>query len=358
MITLTATIQLGKNNIGEIDTASVDIKKNNISSLITSVLDIKAKGSNPFILGASKLEGNATFEQEVPYYIGSEVADENGNFANEYTIIVSGKDIMGLSIVFDDYNNQYAPTINVDGQNYSNNSSNFIVALTTNDTHTIVIKNWNKANYPLRIQGIFASLTLKIDNKNLIAINSQLMTRSEIDIPSWGIISNTGNIEFSDFQNYVQEYIEKDLLKQNLSCIIYLNNTSSGLSQQVSHKYTDKWNYDNDNKVVNVTIKDDLEEWQEILIDGISYDPYNTKAKSFAELYNILLKLTPEKFNMMSLLQLDYYTLNILMKTYCKFPLLNAGNLWNAWSKLCEVCQLYIYKNASNQTVCSYRYGA
>lgn len=358
MITMTATIELGQNANGTIDTATISEGGNNVSSLITSVLDRKVAGSSIFLLGSSKLGSGAVFTDGVDYYVGNLVSDNDGYFNPPYVLTVSGSDIMGISIVFDDYNIEYATELYVDGVLHYNNSITFATELEEKDTHTIIINRWSKPNTPLRIQGIFVSLNIDLSILEMISINFKRMTSGDYTMPSWGIISNSGSIEFNDLNQRIQEYIKKEMIKQNLKCTINLNNTLTMTTKRIATMYTDKWEYDNDSRIVNVSIKDDLEEWQDILVNEISYDPDDTKEHTFAELYNKLKQLTPSKFNMLNLDDLDLETQSILATTYCRYPLLKSGNLWSSWDKLCVACQLYIYKNSRNETVCSYRLGA
>jgi hypothetical protein len=67
---------------------------------------------------------------------------------------------------------------------------------------------------------------------------------------------------------------------------------------------------------------------------------------------------TPSKYKMLPFNELDENTRTILMNTRLSYPLLESGTLWEQWTKICEVCGLYIYKNNEGKTVCSYTYGS
>ena len=56
MITLTAKINLISSDSGTLSSVSSEISKNNISSDITAIKGVKSQGSNPFLLGVSKIE--------------------------------------------------------------------------------------------------------------------------------------------------------------------------------------------------------------------------------------------------------------------------------------------------------------
>lgn len=209
---------------------------------------------------------------------------------------------------------------------------------------SIEIDNWNTPNYPLVITGIYAGLSINIDRKNLISISRSIFDRSDLKLPSYGIISNTGNIEFNDFDGEVRDYAEQLLLESGLKCEIKLNNTlTNGATQTIGLFKTDEWDYDNDNRVVSVSLKDDLEEWQDILLE--EYPLQNTM--NMYEIYQYLVSKTPSKWNFV----IDSFTRNRLESIICSYPYLEENNLWAQWQKLCEVCALYIYKNNLGEVV-------
>jgi hypothetical protein len=74
-------------------------------------------------------------------------------------------------------------------------------------------------------------------------------------------------------------------------------------------------------------------------------------------LYEWLEGKTPSKYNMLKFTGLDSQTRMRLVNTLIEYPLLKSGTLWEQWTKLCQVCGFYIYKNNKGETVCSYTYG-
>ena len=115
---------------------------------------------------------------------------------------------------------------------------------------------------------------IPLNNKRIISISANSFDRSDITRPSYGIISNTGELEFNDFDSEFLNYANQRLLTSDLPVSIFLNNTLYKTTRQQIGKFqTRSWNYDNNNKRVSVSLKDDLEEWQDISINGISYDP-------------------------------------------------------------------------------------
>ena len=208
--------------------------------------------------------------------------------------------------------------------------------------------------------GSTINVTKEFDRRNLLSLERSIFDRSDLKMPSWGIISNVGNLEFNDKNGRFLGYANAGLLVEGMKMEIYLNNTLvEGATEKIGTFYTDQWNYDNDNKVVSVSLKDDLEEWQDINVNAISYDPRKPDKKPFSWLYEHFWGITTENgnYNMLSIDGLEEDTLWVLENTYIQYPLLESGSLWQQWTKLCQVCQLHIYKNNDGVIVCRYNGG-
>jgi hypothetical protein len=179
-------------------------------------------------------------------------------------------------------------------------------------------------------------------------------------LPEYGIISNKGSFRFNDTEGEIADYADNNLLNSGLYCEIRLNNTLvDGASEIIAKMETDEWDYNNDNRVVSVSIKDELTEWQEINVnvEEISYDPRKVEHKPFSWLYEHLWRIANSNYPMLSLRKLDEDTIYILENTYISYPLLESGTLWSSWQKLCEACQLHIYKDSKGVIVCKYNGG-
>lgn len=362
MITLTAKINLISDDNGSLNSVSSELLGNNISSDWQSIKGVKSQGSNPFIIGASKLGDGSTFSDKVDYFIGSQLSDDNGEFQPPCEITVNGYNIKSLTIAFDTVNNRHPNTIKIDNMEYADDDAIFTISnLSSANTHTITIDNWNAPNYPLVITGIYVEISIDIDYRNLISLNRSITYRADNKLPSYGIISNTGNLEFNDLNGEIRDYAEQMLLTSDLKVKITLNNTLANTHEQVGIFETETWDYDNDNRSVSVSLKDDLEEWQDINIDSFFVDPISPNAKSdgtMRSIYNWLKSKTPQKYEMLPFYNLDDRTKTILIDTIVLYPFVKSGTLWEQWTKLCQVCGLYIYKNNEGKTVCSYTYGS
>lgn len=362
MITLTAKLSLTGDSNGTLSNATSNLSKNNISSDLSAILGVEEQNANPFIIGASKVGDSSTFASEnCGVFVGNQFAQGN-TFTNSYSITLSGSNIDLFTIAFDIIHKRHPNTIIVDGATYECNNAICTITANKSSTHTIVINNWNADGYPLVISGIYLGEKINIDNSNLISLSTSIFDRSDYKLPSYGIISNVGNLEFNDNKGKVLYYAENLLLTSDLKVVVKLNNTITHKSEQVAVMETGTWTYDNDNKSVSVSLKDDLEEWQDIQIQGFDYDPRNPRAVltngTMEDLYRWLYNKTPSKYNMLSFDELDSNTKSVLTNTIITYPLLEDGTLWEQWTKLCEVCGLYIYKNNKGETVCSSTYGS
>jgi hypothetical protein len=141
----------------------------------------------------------------------------------------------------------------------------------------------------------------------------------------------------------VKEYVEQGLLVAGSQIKIYLTNTLANVKENIGTFYSESWNYDSDNRVVSVSLKDDLEEWQNILLDEYSLKENQT----MYDIYLYLVSKTPKKWEFV----IDDETKSHLQNIVCKYAYLNSSNLWSSWVKLCEIGMLHIYKNNIKKVV-------
>ena len=228
---------------------------------------------------------------------------------------------------------------------------------TTADNSNLFILGESPLGKPDYVLG-YLELYVDINSQNLISISRSIFDRSDLKLPNYGIISNVGEIEFNDTDGKILEYANNLMLQKGLRCEIYLNNTLvEGAKELIGVFETDQWEYDSDSRVVSVSLKDDLEEWQDIYVEGISYDPRNPVESPFSDLYKKLWNITNKLYPMIPFIRLGEKTINCLDNTYIKYPLLESGSLWQQWQKICEACQLHIYKENDGKITCRYNGG-
>ena len=355
MIRITAKINIGENG-GILNTVTSSQSGINVSSSLNEVIGHHEQIQRPFILGRSRLGGGDCFTKKTNYFISRQLSDANGNFAQNVVINISGSDITLLTIIFNKRDNEFPRSILVDGEAFYDDDPTWSIKLNGEDTHTIIISNWNKPNSPMVISSIYTDLSIDLDETNLLDFERTIMDRSDISKPSFGIISNTGSLSFIDKDGEVADYIAQQLISSQNIVSAYLENTETGAKEQIAYFNTEKWSYNNSQSLVDVQLKDDLEDWQNINVAEIYFDLKSQQSKTLKYFYEYLHEKTPPKYNMLSFEELEEKTKDILQNTTIQYPYLEKGSLWRQWSKLCEVAQLHIYKK-NNRTVCVYGEG-
>lgn len=355
MITVSATIDVMAGSVAEIKSVSSNVNGINVSSDITSALGNKRQPDiKPFMLGKSRLGTGSHYIKQLPYLVGRELSNSNGDFTNSYTINITSSEVLEqMIIVFDTINNAHPKSIVVDGQTFVDDDPQFEIAFSEKKlSHTITINNWNTPNSPIVITSIYTNANIEIDRNNLLSYDSSIFDRANIDYPSYGIISNGGSMRFADYNEQVLDLITQRILHSGITVEIFLENTLSKKKEQLAKLSIRELTYDNNNRSVDMQLKDNLEEWQEMNVEAIYYDPEQPKTESFKWLYDYLWGKTPDKYKMLSFDELDAETQNVLTNTVIQYPLLESDSLWNEWDKLCQACHLHIYVNESGQTVC------
>lgn len=350
MITLTATIELLKSSEkggtnGDLEGATINYSGTNVSSDIGAVLGSKKRIVRPFVFGKSVLGKGDYLASNIGYFMSKQLSNENGNFDNSYMITVSGTDINAITLAFDDLNGAYPKSITIDGKPFVDDDPSWTIPLTKSNSHTIIISNWNKPNSPLIISGIYIDLNIEINRRNIQSIERSVFDRADTSMPSFGIISNAGSIDFIDFNGEVKDYAEQQILKSGLDVKIYLNDTLTKVSEVIAKLKTADWNYDSYNRAVSVSLKDTLEQWQEIPFEGYRY---TGESKTAYKIFEYLKSKTPNTYEFAPL---DTTTDYVLKEFDFEFPNIKSGSLWSAWNTFCEAMGMYIYMDR-NKVIC------
>lgn len=349
MITLTAEIKI--HDGGEpIKNVSITPSNNNISSDISSVLGVEKKAIRPFLVSSSGIDVMETVENRVDYFIGSVVSSSTKQFSTPYILTTNGS-CEEITIVFDEANIQYPTSITVDGTiyEYERNDCKYVVKVgTTESTHTIVIDNWSVANEPLVITGIYSSLSYVADYSSLTDIEGQHKDRANTSMPSYGIYSNSGSMSVNDAKGILKNYIESRIIKQGMPLTITLEDTLSGLKQVVGQYITTDWDYDYINKVATCTIKDNLEELQNINLNVVPYQSF--VGSTGKDLYNMMKSQTPSRFKFVSYDNLNDATKQKLEKLKLANLYIDGSSTWARWSDFCLAMQSHIYSDYNGNT--------
>lgn len=329
-----------------------NIPGNNASSNISDILNIVRTGSNPFYFGISKLNGGEKYDSNVvnggsiDYFIGSVAANDSGIFPTPYEITVTGKNITQFTIIFDKYNNRFPSAIEVDGKTFSSLDAEFAVVVEAADTHTIIVREYTP-KYPLVIQGLYSDFRIIVDRRNFISINYSCSDRGEDTKPNFGLISNSGTLEFIDDERLVEACAYNDLLDSNNEISIYIYNDilkSNGKRLQGIYEGSN-WEYDNTTRRVKVTLQDFILGLQDIMVGDIPLictDAIEDDIFKYYRALDVLVLLNgyaPDKLKVYA----KSAATNWLSNVRFKYPYLSSGTLWSQWQKLCDICGTHIY---------------
>lgn len=188
-----------------------------------------------------------------------------------------------------------------------------------------------------------------IDKRNLLSLDTTIVDRSDITMPSWGIISNRGNIRFVDYNGKINHLVELNALQDKQKCSLYLTDTLNGTQALVGELYATKWDYDTNSKQVSVTLQDELIEWQDISFAGLIMSAEELTAMEYIGILQDWY--IPKKY---SFAPFDPKTTTILQEYKIKHAYLKKSSLWGTLNKFCEMLGLHIFKNFKNKIVISY----
>jgi hypothetical protein len=191
---------------------------------------------------------------------------------------------------------------------------------------------------------------LVIDKRNLLSMSHNIIDRSDIVLPSFGIISNSGKIGFVDYSGEVRRLAEQNKLSANLPVTISLNDTLNDTHLDCTNFVTRKWNYDPSSKEVSVDIGDRLILWQDIAINTIPYNATTPRSVTCEDIYKNLYNQTPTDYFLVPFESLDRSLRLHLQTINVSFYISQDTTLWGAWTTLAQASFANIYMNNKGQT--------
>lgn len=190
---------------------------------------------------------------------------------------------------------------------------------------------------------VFLSATITLSNQNKLEISQNLSNieftsrdRRDAQLPSWGIMSNSGTLEARDDNGVLKQYA-KDGLLENATIDIYLN-----VNSRKEHKGKFVITSAEKNRLngfVKLEFEDILKLWQTKEMPQYYYPifPRNIYVKdileSIAEEANITINYA------------DSATEQRLRVLSIVYPKIEEGSLWAQMTKICEVGSCYIYSD-------------
>lgn len=196
---------------------------------------------------------------------------------------------------------------------------------------------------------------IAINKRNVLSIDQSIIDRGDITLPSWGIISNGGSIRFNDFINYdgktIKQYANNRQLVAGLPVEIYLNDTTAKTHLSITNFVTKEWDYDSNSKEIATSLTDELEQWQDIVVQTMTYNAETPKNFTGEQIYYYWYGKTPAKYKMKSFSELDEKTQTALRNFKTDIFLPKSTNLWAGWNEFCVAVQSYIFRNKKGETI-------
>jgi hypothetical protein len=189
-----------------------------------------------------------------------------------------------------------------------------------------------------------------VNKRNMLSIDVNIVDRSDITMPSVGVISNRGTLRFVDYDGRIDQLVQTNALGESQKCEIYLYDSLAKASAFVGEFYASKWSYNPDNSEVSLTLEDDLIVWQNLEMPALDLSEPKTAYDVFLDITNYIENNYPSRW----LFAVDETATNIMNNYIIQNPYFEKGNLWNRLTKICEVCGLHIFKNYFKRVVVSY----
>ena len=333
MVELFARIGFG--NVLEATSNIVPSNISNVSSGIETVINHNSNGGNPFMLGISRFNEKKQFSAEtLDYYISADVCNSEGYFNEEHTLTLTVSSEGFAILTFDLINKEYPYEIKVDDTTYYLDSPILLLPFSVGSlTKEIKIIRWNKPNKPIVIQGI--STYFDIQSSMIRQCNLSNQDRTNAEYPSWGIISNTGNLQIVDTYNVISKIRDAQRL---YNCAIEFFIKTSYTQRRIGKYYITDFQEGN---IQDITLffGDILQSWQKIQVNPIvpfGYSAYTIAVAIKEHLGEIL------DIDYIIDLCYDYETEKHLGKIKTPIFYYEKGSLWNVMQKICEATACYI----------------
>lgn len=344
------SIQISQKDDPKVTSISSSLGVNNVSIAISELPNKYNSKQNVFLLGVDKFRSRKTFlsSEEADYYIGSEISQPDGTFANSYRIEVSFSEATKWFIIyFDTIDNGYPKDVSVGKKKITLNSP--ILVVSTEDYNKwdagyIEVKNLNKSNAPLIVRGITTYHDLPYNYIYSIDFSGQ--DRKDVSLPSWGICTNSGTISVLDSEKVCRQL-------KNMGATFRIK---SFLGSQQTSTFNGTISQIDSTQKTTINLTDILLDWQEQTfkkyLDQIV--PYgSTGTRKMSEMLEIINGYATPSVQIESS-RIDWGILGDtdlrLSKITIPLPhIIEECSVWNAFTKFCEATGCYIYTDELGQ---------
>ena len=189
---------------------------------------------------------------------------------------------------------------------------------------------------------LYSGETHEVDKSSILEISSQNKAKIEPNKPTFGIIAGSGRIVFKDIDKKFVTFVRQGLLGADNKVVIYLTNTITGKKEIVGSWTSQKWDYDVDDSSMTISLRDDIEDLQEIEVnDTARYISLVQNPMSALELFEYVQGITPERYVFE---ELSLEVRELLSNITITYAYLEAGSLWGYYEDICQLALLYMYK--------------
>jgi hypothetical protein len=213
----------------------------------------------------------------------------------------------------------------------------------------------------------------KIDYGNIISASSNSKDRTDMIMPSYGIISNDATLEIKVAEEtlHIIHHIADNM--DNVRVCLYIKDTITSAEEKISTKYVSAVNYDRAKKVATITMVDNLQKLQDIKIvksePSLINNPtdYGGDVDSEAELTTLPKKflryftnynVDTGKWEVNNGLVMSENTMAHLKNCVAALYYITQDNQWRHYDELAKALMLHIYADADGNTVIDYQEGA
>lgn len=262
-------------------------------------LSTPSRGSNPFIVGLTKVGTGATFTAETNGYDGyaSKVAtsevwyDENEKHLG-YKIpndglritVASSENIEVLTLYFDKFSNAYPIRMTIDCGTYHEEVDNYSPRMFafkldgTAKVAVITLLSWSQPNSIVRLTGLLDGLEETYDRSNNLQRVSVKMQSTASDLPEYGCIGKTDSIALYDNDYQIRQLAERGFLDKGLPISVYVNDN-------LVCSYSSSADWSENGKEISVSMEDEIMNWDAIQLD-LSDPPFKyEKLNQFNEVF-------------------------------------------------------------------------
>ena len=295
------------------------------------------------------LQGAVIEDEQNPDEFVWGVVPESGEYHVKLTFI-NAQNLKDIIVKGDDVVGQFPTQAIVDGQTtiYSDDSNWAINLQTESNTHTIEFTHWNRTGYNACLTLIAVMLRyFEVDKYNgLKSVESLSQSTGQPKEIFYGVVPSSGSLEIIDVNGEIREMVESGVMpNSNVNIDLFVN------GNQVQQHISEDSSYESNNKLFNVSLTNNLQDWNNIKYAGLGIQLNKmTLYEILQQIFKATLNIDDIDFMLGN--QMYYGTSNTrgTVKDYLQLieipnPFLEESTLNDAITKICTIAQLTVIKD-------------